>query len=129
MIDSSGRSVDEWIGKTPDSPIPPKVKLRVFQAYDGVCPKCSRQLQPRKWECDHIVALINGGENRESNLQPLCKSPCHSQKTKVDAAEKSRVYRRAAAHLGIKRRKGPPMPGSKESGWKRKIDGTLERRR
>lgn len=98
------REVPEWIGKTDDEAIPTRVQVRVFQKYRGICPKCTRKLaQINNWQCDHIIALVNGGENRESNLQPLCASPCHSQKTKVDVAEKSVVARKRAKHLGIKK--------------------------
>ncbi|BBB98559.1 MULTISPECIES: HNH endonuclease [Bradyrhizobium] len=76
----------------------------------------TRKLEPRKWQLDHIVALINGGENRERNLWPLCTSPCHSRKAKLDLAEKSRVYHRAVSHIGTYRRepqirsRGFPQP-------------------
>lgn len=99
------RSLPEWKGKTDDDAIPRAVRLRIFQRHKGVCPKCTRKLIPGKWQCDHIKALVNGGEHRERNLWPLCTSPCHSEKTKADVAEKSRVHKRAASHAGIERRK------------------------
>lgn len=122
------RANNEWIGKHDDEAIPPRVQLRVFQKHDGICPKCTRKLEPCKWACDHIEALINGGQHRESNLQPLCTSPCHSQKTREDVAIKSRNYKRAASHAGIETRKSRPMPGTKASGVKKRMDGTVERR-
>ena len=103
------RALPEWIGKTDNAAIPPHVKLRVFRMFKGVCPECTRKMQPGKWQCDHIVALVNGGEHRERNLQPLCTKPCHSDKTKADVAEKSRVYKRAASHAGIETRRGPQI--------------------
>lgn len=103
------RALPEWIGKTSDTAIPPHVRLRIFQRYKGVCPKCTRKMRRNEWECDHIKALVNGGENRETNLWPLCASPCHSDKTKADVAEKSRVYKRAASHVGIETRRGPQI--------------------
>jgi 5-methylcytosine-specific restriction enzyme A len=33
----TGRSIPEWIGKTPDSKIPPRVKLRIWERYEGRC--------------------------------------------------------------------------------------------
>lgn len=122
------RSVAWWVAKHDDEAIPARVQLRVFQRFNGICPKCTRKMEPGKWQCDHIIALVNGGGHAESNLQPLCASPCHSQKTKADVAEKSRVYRKAANHAGIKTRKGRPMPGSRASGIKRKMNGQVERR-
>ena len=38
-------------------------------------------------ELDHIVALVNGGDNDEENLQGLC-APCHVDKTAVDLGQR-----------------------------------------
>ena len=97
------RSVDEWVGANDDTPVPPRIKLRVFTRFEGTCPKCTRKLRPGHWDCDHIIAIVNGGENRESNLQPLCNDPCHSQKTKSDVAQKSRTARIRKRAAGIKK--------------------------
>lgn len=95
------RSVPEWIGKTDDTPIPPRVKLRVFERHGGICHLSGRKIRGGEpWECDHITALINGGENRESNLAPALKTE-HILKTASDVEEKSKVYRQRAKHLGI----------------------------
>ncbi|RWF41621.1 MAG: HNH endonuclease, partial [Mesorhizobium sp.] len=39
MIDdpNGGRSVKEWIGKTPDSVPPATVRARIFLRADGIC--------------------------------------------------------------------------------------------
>lgn len=97
------RSTDEWIGKNDDTLIPPRVKVRVFEKHNGICYLSGRKiLTADKWDCDHIVAIINGGENRESNLAPALKDK-HKQKTKLDLAEKSKIYDKKLKHLGIKR--------------------------
>lgn len=103
------RSTENWVGKHDDEAIPARVKIRVFKRHEGICPKCTRKMEPGKWQCDHIIALINGGKHEESNLQPLCNSPCHSQKTREDVAEKSRVYRKRANHLGVDLRSKPKI--------------------
>jgi 5-methylcytosine-specific restriction protein A len=96
----TGRSVPEWIGKSPDTPIPPRVKARVFLAHDGVCHISKRKIRAGElWECDHVRAVINGGENRESNLAPALKDK-HREKTDDDVAEKSRINRIRLKHLG-----------------------------
>lgn len=97
------RAVEEWIGATDDQAIPARVRVRVFWKHDGWCAKCGRVLPAGKWACDHIVALANGGKHQESNLQPLCISPCHSDKTKADVAEKSMIARKRAKHIGVKK--------------------------
>jgi len=100
--------------------------VRVFERANGQCKKCTRKLFPGDWDCDHIVALINGGEHRERNLQVLCRDPCHSGKTRADVKTKSVTYRKKKANLGL--RKKSKFPGSKDSPWKRKITGKWVRR-
>lgn len=123
------RSTEEWIGATPDTAIPPRVKVRVLLKHDGYCAKCNRRLMIGKWDCDHITALANGGENRESNLQPLCISPCHSDKTKADVAEKSKVARVRAKHLGLRpARQKIASRGFQKSAPQRSATRPIERR-
>lgn len=123
-----GRKVREWIGTTDDTPIPLRVKLRVLIRYGRVCARCTLVIRGSlKPAFDHVKALVNGGENRESNLQLLCV-PCHKLKTTADVGEKSYINRVRAQSLGIKKRKGRPMPGSRDSGIKMKIGGGWVRR-
>lgn len=122
------RTVEEWIGKTPDSQPPPRVRLRVFDRYGGICHRSGIKIRPGdQWDLDHVVAIINGGENRESNLAPILKGKPHNEKSAEDVAEKSMVARKRKAHLGIKPKKRP-FPGSKASGLKKRMDGRVEKR-
>ncbi len=102
------RSTDEWIGKNDDAMPPPRVRLRIFQRFDGKCVECGVKIVGKRWICDHRIALINGGENRESNLGPIHES-CNKGKTAADVAEKSRVYRKAAKNVGIALRAKKPF--------------------
>jgi 5-methylcytosine-specific restriction protein A len=123
------RSVDEWIGRTPDSVPPDKVKLRVLKRFEYKCAACGTPIRSGiPWTCDHTVAIINGGENRERNLRPICNKVCLKPKDRADVAEKSRTYRKQAATFGLKRRKGRPMAGSRASGLKKRMDGTVVKR-
>ena len=124
------RSVDEWVGKTDDSVIPLRVRVRVFLKYDGICQcGCSRRVGVGEiWQLDHRKSLSNGGEHRESNLQPLLISH-HKAKTRRDVAEKSLIARKRAKHIGAKPKSRNPIPGSKGSGFRRKMDGTVVRDR
>ncbi len=126
------RPVGEWIGRSDDTPVPPRVRLRVLERFGRRCDPahgCGRPLRPGDaWTCDHIQAVINGGPNRESNLHPLCEW-CEPPKTEADMQEKSRVYRKRLRHAGIKLApKGRPLPGTFASGWKHRMDGKWERR-
>jgi 5-methylcytosine-specific restriction endonuclease McrA len=122
------RSVAEWVGKSDDTAIPPRVKIRVFDATGGRCNECLRLITPGMgWQCDHIVALVNGGQNRETNLQPLC-TLCHLHKTGRDVEVKAHTHAVRTKHLGLRKAKGRPMPGTKASGLRKRMDGRVERR-
>lgn len=121
------RAVKEWIGKTDDSRPPPHVRARIFKDHGGVCYLAKREIKSGEpWDLDHVIALINGGENRETNLAPALRDK-HREKTKADVAEKSAAYHVAAKHIGISFRKGRPMPGSRASGLRRRMNGQVER--
>lgn len=97
------REVPEWIGKTPDTPAPPRVRLRVFERYKGICYLSGRKIMAGdKWQLEHPQAIINGGENRESNMAPALVEP-HKVKTAADLKQKSKDYRVRAKHNGIKK--------------------------
>jgi 5-methylcytosine-specific restriction enzyme A len=114
------RTVEEWVGKTDDTPIPTRVRVRVFDRFLGICQcGCQRRIHVGdNWDVDHVVAIINGGQNRESNLHPKLKV-CHKEKTAMDVATKSKTYRVKSRHLGLKKTSSRPIPGSKSSGWKK----------
>lgn len=96
------RAVPEWIGKTDDAKVPPRVRLRVFEREGGKCHLSGRKIMPGDlWDLDHGKALINGGQHRESNLFPALRDK-HREKTREDVAEKSKVAAVRAKHLGIR---------------------------
>lgn len=123
------RAVAEWIGRTPDSAIPDRVKDRVSQRVNDNCQRCVRRIGGKlQARFDHVIPLILGGENRETNLQLLCDE-CHAAKTRLDVKLKAKVARVRKRRLGIVApRKGRPMPGSRASGLRKRMDGTVERR-
>lgn len=121
------REVAEWIGRTPDTPAPPRVKLRVLRKYENRCYLTGAEIRPGdSWDCDHIQPLINGGQNRESNLAPALKAP-HKEKTKTDLAIKKKNNRVALKHFGIKKSRNP-MPGGRGSRYKIRMDGSVVER-
>lgn len=122
------REVEEWVGKTDDTQPPPRVRLRVWDRCEGRCHLCGRPIPASDaWILEHLKALINGGENRERNLCLSC-SWCKPIKDAADVAEKSATAKVRKKHLGITK-SSRPMPGSRASKWKRKMDGSVERRR
>ena len=118
---NTARSVEEWFGKTPDTRVPQRVRVRLYDKANGCCEECGRPLSPGDtWEPDHIKALINGGENRETNLRVICEW-CHPAKTSRDVAEKSDVYEKRSKHIGATRKR-PWHPG-----LKKKVNGSVIR--
>jgi hypothetical protein len=88
------------VGKTDDSMPPPRVRLRIFQRYDGRCYRSGRKIGPAdKWALDHVLAIINGGKNDENNLAPILVDK-HKEKTAEDLATKSKTARMALKHTG-----------------------------
>ena len=122
------RALLEWIAKNDDQRVPDRVKLRVFLRFDGRCQcGCNRKIMSGEaWRLDHKLALILEGEHREGNFQPILVE--HDKaKVRSEVREKSRTYKRRARHYGIRKAKHP-MPGSRASGWKKHMDGRVERR-
>lgn len=120
------RSVPEWVGKTDDEPFPERVRQRILIRFGRRCAMCGVEIVGR-FTCDHKIALINGGENRESNGQPLCLKVCTKLKDAADQAEKSKTAAMRKTLYG-KARKSRPMNGARASPWKQNMDGTWERR-
>lgn len=119
------RSVPEWIGKDDDAKAPPRVANRVRLKYGMTCQICFAPIVGCV-EIDHRIALVNSGQNRESNLVPV-HPKCHKTKSRVDMAQKAATARTQKSHYGLKQSRNP-MPGSKRSKYKKKMDGTVELR-
>jgi 5-methylcytosine-specific restriction endonuclease McrA len=120
------RAVPEWIGKTDDTPVPPRVRLRVFLAKGGRCHRCTRKIEHgQAWTCEHMKALINDGQNRESNLDVTCDW-CLPVKNAEDVAEKSRVYRKQRKNYEGRK---PSRGFYDKSKFKARIGGGLVDRR
>ena len=108
------REVEEWIGATPDTPVPDRVKLRVFARYEGRCYLSKVKIRPgMAWDVEHLIPIANGGQNRERNLAPALKDP-HKVKSADDAKDKAHVDRMRRNHLGLKPKSRRPIPKRKD---------------
>ena len=97
----TARTVEEWIGKTPDTKPPARVLVRIFEKHEGRDYITGQKIASgMKWQADHIVALVNGGENRESNLAPLLVTT-HKAKTAQDMAIKAKIAAVKKRDLGL----------------------------
>lgn len=95
------RSTVEWIGKSDDQKVPPRIRQRVFDRENGVCHLSGRKIAAGEpWELEHKIALILGGEHRETNLFPALVDP-HKIKTAAEMKVKSKIAAVRKKHLGI----------------------------
>lgn len=109
----------------------PTQRLRIWERDKGVCCLCSMKIDGarEKWIVEHLRALELGGEDEPHNMGVAHKG-CADDKTHgpsgdhAKAAKAKRVKRKA---LGIEKSKSP-LPGSRATKWKRKMDGSVVRR-
>ncbi|MFK3965723.1 HNH endonuclease [Ensifer adhaerens] len=120
------RSLPEWIAKHDDQKVPDRVRQRVFDREGGICHLTGEKIDPVRdeWDLDHKVALILGGEHRETNLFPAKREP-HRRKTAVEMKVKSKIARTRKKHLGIAK----PKSSLSHPRFKRCMDGTVVDRR
>lgn len=97
----TGRAVEEWIGSSPDAPVPPRVRLRVFERHMGVCYLSGVKIKPGdKWDIEHVTPLKAGGKHCESNMAPAL-ALYHREKTADEQSVTAKIDRTRKKHLGI----------------------------
>lgn len=107
----TGRTVDEWIGKTADTRPPKSVIDRLFLRQAGRCALSGRKIGAgATTHADHIVPLKDGGQNRESNLQ-LVLADAHREKTADENSSRAKERRLRLKHLGLWPRSTRPLKG------------------
>ena len=100
----------------------------LFIKQDGRCGSCGQRLvikganEVEIWD-EHLQPLSIGGLNDLANRQLWCKL-CSSIKTAEEAPIRAKSNRIRAKHIGApKAQNSRPMPGSRDSGWKKKFSG------
>lgn len=106
---------------------PSKVKIAAWLRESGHCQHCGCKIV-RGVQYDHRVPAAIGGPPTVDNCDVLC-TPCHALKTtKQDVPAIAKTKRVIAKTAKAERPKGRPLPGTKRSGWRKRMDGTVERR-
>ena len=110
----------------------PKQRAALFAAHKGRCHLCGERIEATEgWQADHVHALALGGRDDVSNLAPAHVN-CHRRKTSGTKATTagSDIHAIAKVKRILKgktpKRKIPSKPFDKT--WRRKMDGTVERR-
>jgi 5-methylcytosine-specific restriction protein A len=105
----TGRKVEEWFGKTPNSKPPKSVIDRLFLKQHGRCALTGRKIMAGEvTHADHIVPLKDGGSNRETNLQ-LVTVAAHRDKTVLENAARAKERRIRLKHAGLWPRSTRPI--------------------
>lgn len=108
----------------------PQVKLAAWKRCGGYC-ECpghrGQKYKILKAHYDHIVPCALGGEPTLENCAVL-DVKCHQTKTsKKDVPAIAKCDRIEMKRAGLKRN-GAALPGTKRSGWRKRMDGTVVRR-
>jgi hypothetical protein len=97
---------------------------------DGIpkCENCGNVLRSGNVEYEHLDPDGLGGEPTLENCGVWCRIPCSRTKTfSQDNPRMQKADRVLKASFGLKP-KGRPMPGSKASGIRKRMNGNVERR-
>ena len=121
----TARAVPEWRGKRPESMPGQLVLLRLYAKQNGLCAcGCGRVMSFERdvIDCDHIVPLIDGGENVESNLQLLLQEH-HRTKTRSENIARGEARRHQAKAFSSLRK--PSFATNRNGRFKKKMNGEV----
>ena len=115
----------EDVGTTKRRSLSGRRRLEVWEKTGGTCVLCDRRIDGvrERWIVEHIRALELGGTDDIDNMGPAHEA-CGREKTLDDHARAAEAKRQKIRHLGavvVAR----PLPGSRTSALKRKVDGTV----
>ena len=101
-------------------------RVRLFTLHGGACHICGGKIDGTReaWEVEHILPVALGGDESDDNRKPA-HVKCHKGKTAEDIGRIRKADRQQARHIGAKARTRNPLPGSRCTRWKKKLDGTV----
>lgn len=103
-------------------------RAELFLEHSGICYLCERPINAARgeaWEVEHVEAREISGRDDWANLRPV-HIVCHKPKTAADKKVIAKSNRVRNRNLGI--RKPSSFACSRNSIWKKKIDGSVVRR-
>lgn len=119
----------QYIAPTPRKPMNKQRRAKIFLARNGMCCLCHTQIVAHRddWFIEHPEALDLGGSDNDADLWPA-HVRCKPRKDAADAALIASRNSSIDKNCVDARRKARPMPGSKSSGLKKKMNGEVVRR-
>jgi 5-methylcytosine-specific restriction endonuclease McrA len=119
---------ERWTIPEDRKPLTRKQIAELFLRQQGRCPICTMRLEtkghePVEFIDEHMDPLWRGGSNELNNRALVCK-PCANAKTVKETSERAKGYRVRDRFIGAKKPRNP-MPGSRNSKWKKRMDGTV----
>ncbi|KEP68802.1 HNH endonuclease [Thioclava dalianensis] len=98
----------------------------VLQANGYLCYLCEERINSARedWEVEHVIPFALGGADDPSNMRPV-HCHCHKEKTKTDVTRIAKAKRVKKKHDGTFRPTRNPVPGSKATGLKKMLDGSV----
>lgn len=98
----------------------------VLQAHAYRCHICGEEINPVReaWEVEHIIPFALGGNDDPSNWAPA-HCDCHKTKTKTDVTQIAKAKRVKKKHEGTFRESRNQVPGSKNTGLKKMLNGAV----
>jgi 5-methylcytosine-specific restriction enzyme A len=108
-----------------------KERMEIFLREKGICHLCGQQIRPGEaWDISHPeTGLWAGGSDDRAILKPAHREKCHRDHTREESRQRATESRVRAKFLGAYKAKGPPIPGSKRSRFKRKVNGEVSERK
>ena len=119
----------DFIKPTPRKKISNKERAEIFLNADGVCHLCKMTIRPGEdWDVSHPeTGLWAGGSDDRALLKPAHRK-CHKPHTAEEATQRAKETRVRQKYIGAFQKTGRPMPGSRRSKFKRKVNGETVRR-
>ena len=100
-------------------------RAKIFETAGGVCHICSVTIQAgQRWQADHVIPRALTGRDDLAVFSPAHER-CHLVKTKRDVAVIAKAERIRNKFTGAFRTRHP-MPGSRASGRRKRMNGEVD---
>ena len=120
--------------KTPRREFSSKTKRLAWERCGGWCEgiwssgfRCGVRLFPGRFTYDHIDPDWYSKDNELENCQVICRE-CDRKKTAKDQGDIAKSKRIIDRGMGIRRRKGRGFQTNRDGKFRKRMNGTIERR-